>query len=83
LWSIDKETFFPYEQTFIESYNNISPWLREIGYDEMLNHRFISEDHQVQRTDFSSGKSIVVNFGENDYTYNGQVVKAKSFLKLL
>jgi hypothetical protein len=83
LWSIDKESFLPYENQFIESYNNISPWLREIGYDEMLNHRFISGDHKVQRTDFSSGKSIVVNFGTNDYTYDGQVVKAKSYLKLL
>jgi hypothetical protein len=80
LWSIDKESFLPYENQFIESYNNISPWLREIGYDEMLNHSFITADHKVQRTDFASGKSIVVNFRLGDYTYEGQVVKAKSYL---
>jgi len=82
LWNLDRSRWEEYKQTFIESYNNICPWLQQIGYDEMITHRFVSPDHKVQETVFSSGKKAVVNFGDSDYSYEGKLVKAKSFLSV-
>ena len=61
-------------------YNNICPWLQQIGYDEMLSHRFVTPDHLIQETAFSSGKRAVVNFGNNEYIFEGKIIKAKGFI---
>ena len=80
VWCLDKPRWEKFKQTFIESYNDICPWLQQIGYDELVSHRFITEDHEIQESVFSSGKKVIVNFGETDFPYQGKVVKAKSFL---
>ena len=53
-----------------------------IGYDELVSHRFITPDHKVQESVFSSGNKIVVNFGDSDYSFGGKNIKAKGFLIL-
>jgi hypothetical protein len=80
LWSIDRDRWVSYKNTFIQSYNNICPWLQQIGYDEMVSHRFVTSDHEVQETIFSSGKRAVVNFGSNEYIFEGKVIKPKGFI---
>lgn len=80
LWNLDRERWEEYKYTFIESYKNICPWLQQIAYDEMVSHRFISADHKVQESVFSSGKKVVVNFGEGDFLFEGKTIKAKGFL---
>jgi len=80
LWSIDRERWEEYKNTFINSYKKVSPWLKQIAYDELVSHRFVSEDHKVQESVFSSGKKIVINFGDNDVTYEGKTIKAKGHL---
>jgi hypothetical protein len=37
--------------------------VRAIAFDEMLSHAFLTDDHQVQRSRFSSGVEITVNTG--------------------
>ncbi len=80
LWSIDRDRWDAYKNTFIESYNNVCPWLQKIGYDEMLSHRFVTADHKVQETVFSSGKKAVVNFGDTEFNYRGKIIRAKGFI---
>lgn len=80
LWSIDQERWEAYKNTFIESYQNICPWLQKIGYDEMVSHSFVTSDHKVQETFFSSGKRVVVNFGDSLFTFGNQKINPKSFL---
>ena len=69
LWSIDRERWEAYKNTFIQSYKNVCPWLQQIGYDEMVSHRFVTPDHLIQETIFSSGKRAVVNFGSTDICF--------------
>jgi len=83
LWNVDRTRWQEYQQTFIESYKNICPWLQQIGYDEMLSHRFINNDHTIQETVFASGKKAVVNFGKADFNYEGKTIKAKSFVTFI
>ncbi|TCN59556.1 hypothetical protein D0809_06525 [Flavobacterium circumlabens] len=80
LWSLNKETWDDYKKTFIQSYQNICPWLQKIGYDELVSHRFVTLDHEVQESIFSSGKKVVVNFSDDDVTFEGKNIKARGFI---
>jgi len=52
---------------FIESYKNVCPVARAVGYAEMTEHRFLTPDRNVQQTKFANGISITVNFGDKFY----------------
>jgi hypothetical protein len=82
VWTIDKPRWDKFKQTFIESYQKIGTWLEKIGYDEMVSHRFVSADHQVQETVFSSGKKVMVNFGDTPFVYDGKTIEPKAFIML-
>lgn len=82
LWNLDRERWEAYKYTFIDSYKKVCPWLQQIATDELVSHRFVTEDHKVQESVFSSGKKIVVNFGDEDFNFNGSIVKAKSFIEI-
>ena len=65
-------------ERFIESYKIAEPVSRLTGRVEMTDHQILTEDRRVQRTVFSNGISVVVNFGDQDYRYADVVVPAKS-----
>jgi hypothetical protein len=66
---------------FAQTYKNVCPLVRRLGYTEMLSHEFLSPDHAIQRTQWSDGTEIVVNFGALDYRLpGGQTVKAMGWL---
>jgi len=55
--------------------------VKEVALDSMTNHRFLTEDHSVQETEFSSGRGVVVNFGDTDFKLpDEQVVRARDYL---
>ncbi|BFT74636.1 glycoside hydrolase [Paenibacillus sp. P36] len=80
LWSIDQDRWDSFEATFVESYQRICPWLQQICYDELVSHRFVSEDRHVQETLFSSGKRAIVNFGDKAYLYEGELIDPRGFI---
>ena len=67
MYMFDKAGWEKNKPRVVESYKNICPVVRPLGYEEMLWHEFVSEDHAVQRTRWASGAEIVVNFGEAAY----------------
>ena len=79
LWNLDRERWEAYKYTFIDSYKKVCPWLQQVETDELILHRFVTDDHKVQESVFSSGKKIIVNFGDEDFTIEGKTVNAKSF----
>jgi hypothetical protein len=83
LWNLDRERWEEYKNTFIESYKNVCPWLQKIGYDELISHRFVTPDHKVQESVFSSGNRIAVNFSSEDVVFEGKTIKAKGFLTFI
>jgi hypothetical protein len=52
---------------FAQSYKDVCPVARAVGYAEMTDHSFLTPDRDVQQTTFSNGTTITVNFGENPY----------------
>ncbi|SPE28612.1 conserved exported hypothetical protein [Candidatus Sulfopaludibacter sp. SbA3] len=49
---------------FAGSYRNVCPIARRLGYQEMLSHEYLSEDHTVQRTKWASGAEVTVDFNK-------------------
>jgi hypothetical protein len=59
----------------------VNEWVRQIAFDEMIDHRFVTADREVQETEFSSGRGVVVNFSDEPHTLpDGQVVKARDYV---
>lgn len=52
---------------FAQSYRNICPTVRSVGYSEMTDHRFLTSDRAVQQTRFANGTTITVNFGDSPH----------------
>ncbi len=67
-----------YREQITRTQHYVSDWVREVALDAMTKHRFLTADRTVQESEFSSGKGVVVNFGDKDFTTpDGQVVKAR------
>ena len=47
---------------YLQTYRNVCGWHEKIGFDEMTDHRFLSDDRLVQETRFRNGRGIIVNF---------------------
>ncbi len=61
------------KKRFVQSYQNTIPLVREVGYSEMTDHRFLTPDRAVQQTAFANGVTVTVNFGNTSYRLpNGQ-----------
>ena len=72
VWNANKERF-------VQSYRATSPVARATGYAEMTDHRFLTQDRDVQQTVFANGVTVTVNFGEQSRQLpNGVVVQPMS-----
>jgi len=60
LWNQNKERF-------VQSYKATCPIARQVGYAEMIDHRFLTPNRDVQQTVFASGHVVTVNFGDKPY----------------
>jgi hypothetical protein len=80
LWSVDQERWRSFRVTFVESYNKVCSWLQQICYDELVSHRFVTEDHKIQESVFSSGKRVVVNFGDSSFEFEGKYIEPREFI---
>ncbi len=67
MFMFTKETWQWEKDHFVRSYKEICPLVRQLGYDEMLNHEFLTPDHAVQRTRWKSGVEVILNFGDVAY----------------
>ena len=61
---------------FLQSYQTATPVARATGYSEMLAHRWLSDDHAVQQTEFANGTIVTVNFGDQPFEMaDGQMLQ--------
>lgn len=54
-------------EVFVRSYRNTCKLHEALAGKEMLSHEFLTADRAAQRTRFSDGTIVVVNFGEKPY----------------
>jgi len=68
------------KERFAQSYKNVCTVVREVGYAEMTDHRFLTLDRDVQQTKFANGAAVAVNFGDKPYRLpNGEKVKPMGY----
>lgn len=57
----------------------IDQWHERIGLSEMTGHRFLSEDYQVEQTEYANGAAIVVNYASEPRQVEGQTIPAVGY----
>ncbi|MCB1127069.1 MAG: hypothetical protein KDM81_11265, partial [Verrucomicrobiae bacterium] len=60
LWQENRERF-------VASYQAAASVARATGYSEMVDHRFLTPNRDVQQTRFANGVVVTVNFGEEPF----------------
>jgi hypothetical protein len=68
MFMFSRQFWNEHKQEFARSYQTICPTVRQVGYAEMLNHEFLTQDREVQRTTFANGVTITVNFGATPFS---------------
>ena len=64
-----------------QTYDTVCRWNGIIGYEEMTDHCWLTDDRKVQQVTYASGAKLLVNFGEDDYTMpGGQLVPRRGFV---
>jgi hypothetical protein len=66
-------------EKFLTSYHLISSITRNVAFDEMTTHSFLSADKNIQQTEFSSGWKVTVNFDSLPHAVNDKMLAAKGF----
>jgi hypothetical protein len=67
LWANKEGSWQKDRDMFLRTYRNTCKLHEVIAGTEMLSHEFLTRDRQVQRTRFSDGTEVVVNFGRTPY----------------
>ncbi|HUU20051.1 MAG TPA: glycoside hydrolase [Sedimentisphaerales bacterium] len=67
MFMFSRQVWNQYKERFVQSYKNVCPIARAVGYAEMTDHRFLTPDRNVQQTSFANGTTITVNFGDESY----------------
>ena len=63
-WTVSNRMYYAWRKTFKAINDVLSPLQRRLAHEELLNHQILTPDLLVQRTEFSSGVEITVNYGE-------------------
>ncbi len=80
MFMFDKPVWAQYKERFVQSYKDVCPVVRAVGYAEMTDHRFLTTDRNVQQTSFANGTTITVNFGSKTYRlHNGKELKPMGY----
>jgi hypothetical protein len=66
-WTVSNAAYWAWRKTFKQINDVLAPHQRRLAFDRMTSHRFLTPDFLVQRTQFSSGVEVTVNYGEFPY----------------
>lgn len=58
----------------------VDAWLERTGTADLYAHRYVTEDGEVEQTEFSSGQALLANFGDQPTSFEGQTVPAGGFV---
>ncbi len=67
------------QEKFITSYHLIGSITRNVAFEEMTKHSFLSTDRMMQQTEFSNGWKVSVNFDKVTHSFETRLLAAKGF----
>jgi hypothetical protein len=66
-WTFSNKDYWAWKDT-LKSINAVmTPHQQKLAFEELLSHKFLTPDFNVQRTVFSSGTEVTVNYGQFVY----------------
>ena len=82
MFMFTRESWTQNRSRFVQSYTNTCPTVREVGYSEMTNHKFLTSDRSVQQSEFANGINVTVNFGTEPFPLSTGAVIAPGAFKV-
>jgi hypothetical protein len=67
MWANGEGSWVKNREMFLRTYRNVCKVHEAVATAEMVSHEFVTADRAVQRTRFSDGTVVVVNFGDREY----------------
>ncbi len=84
MFMFNRQVWNQNKERFVQSYKDVCPVARAVGYAEMTEHSFLTADRNVQQTKFANGTTITVNFGDEPYLLpNGEKLKPMGWVPIL
>jgi len=68
------------QEELFTSIDHVDKWHKQVGMADMIDHKFLTDDLTVEQTEFSTGESIVCNFGTKPVRINGKTIQSGFFL---
>src|ERR1019366_730778 len=63
-WTVSNAAYWAWRKKFKAINDVLAPHQRRLAFDQLAGHWFLTPDYLVQRTLFSSGVEVTVNYGE-------------------
>ena len=63
-WTFSNRAYYAWRKTLKAINDILEPHQKRLAHEEMLSHEILTPDLLVQRTSFSSGVEVTVNYGE-------------------
>ena len=80
LYHLNIAEFSKHKAWIKRHYAFFSPLHRQIGGQAMTDFEWLSDNRQVQRTEFGSTVELIANFGTDPFEYEGVIIPGKSVL---
>ena len=80
MWSLDETVWKRDKDKLVESYKNFSPTLKAVMFEDMVDHRWLSEDKKVAMVSYANGFHVAVNFTEKPFEYEGKTIAPLSHI---
>jgi hypothetical protein len=79
LWDVRDLAVWANDQTDFAATTHVDAWHQQIGLDEMLSHRYLTEDCEVEQAIFTNG-AIIANFAPEPRTVEGVRVSGYGYV---
>ena len=80
MYHVNAEEFKKRKDIMKEQYDFFSPLHRDLGFSQMTDFAWLSEDRLVQKTVFDEKVELVANFSSSDFLYEGTSLPGNSLL---
>lgn len=80
LYHIDKHEWAKHKETIVRHSKVWSNFSKKAITEEMTDYKILSDDRLVQMTEYSKALSVVANFSEDEFNYQGETIPGKSVL---
>lgn len=81
MWHLSLDEWQLKKDKYVQSYEKIKAVRDIVGFEDMVNHCWLTDDRHVQRTDYANGYSVIANFGDKPFTTpTGRTVAPQSCL---